>query len=423
MAVPRDKTQSVPECDADVVSLFTGAGGLDAGLERAGWSTAIATDLDRDSVATLKETQQRRLAVRGRDDERHLAGTRIFEADAHDLTASDLRPDGADSSWRPSLLAGGPPCQPWSSAGHQRGLKDPRGQLLPEMMRLVGELRPRFVLFENVRGLLTALGPTGRPGEVLESIQADLANMGYASRIATLNAANYGAAQRRVRLLLLATAEYNLPEFPFPTHGKVATGGLKPWVTLGEMLAALPAPEPGDVVRPSGVRAEALNALSPGKGLRTGGQVEANRPGGHWGYRQDCFLADPELPSRTIRSASTPDWIREADGRLRRLTWHECAALQGFPSDWGFVGGISSRFRQIGNAVQVDLAQVVGERLIESLRRGPAATPPITPTWAPELVKRTRYTAMEHRVNGKYRVRVRATSHGETGQLQLPDLP
>ncbi|WP_165865805.1 DNA cytosine methyltransferase [Vallicoccus soli] len=407
--------------EAQLVSLFSGAGGLDVGLERAGWSTTVATDVDADCVRTLCAAQRAALPVRGRTSHRHLQGARLLLQDVRTLSAADLRPERARADWRPDLLAGGPPCQPWSSAGHQRGLEDPRGQLLAHMLRLVGELRPRFVLFENVRGLVTALGPTGRPGEVLESIQADLAALGYASRVATLNAADYGAAQRRVRLLLLASAEYELPEFPAPTHARLPSGpqGLpfgpevKPWVTLGETLDALPAPEEAEVVRPAGPRAAALEALEPGQGLRTGGRVEANRPGGHWGYRQDSFLADPSLPSRTIRAASTPDWVRESDGRLRRLTVRECAVLQGFPADWPLQGGAASRFRQVGNAVQVDVAQALGEVLLQSLRRGPAAVPPVSPPWPAQLLRRTRYTAMEHRVNGAHRVRVRAA--GQAG--------
>ena len=86
----------------------------------------------------------------------------------------------------------------WSSAGLQKGLGDPRGQLIAHYLRLIGELQPRFVIFENVRGLLTARGATGTPGEVLRSIQDDLYELGYSSRVATLNAADYGAAQRRV---------------------------------------------------------------------------------------------------------------------------------------------------------------------------------------------------------------------------------
>lgn len=394
----------------DVVSLFSGAGGLDAGLEQAGWSTAAATDIDADAVRTLTATQTRGVEINGRGGRTYLEDTHILQADVRDITAADLRPQGEPASWRPTLLTGGPPCQPWSSAGHQRGLKDPRGQLFPEMLRLIDALRPRFVLFENVRGLLTALGPSGQSGEIVRSIQRDFEELGYASRISTLNAADFGAAQRRVRLILIATAEYELPDFPVPTHAKTPVPGLKPWVSLGEALAVQPPPDPRDIVRPTASRAKELEQLRPGTGIRTGGRVEANRPGGHWGYRQDCFVADPALPSRTIRAAATPDWIRGHDNQLRRLTWRECAILQGFPASWDFVGSRPSCFRQIGNAVQVDLARALGETLLAALQRGPASSPPVTPPWPSTLVRRTRYTAMEHRVNGKHRVRVHARS-------------
>lgn len=339
-----------------------------------------------------------------------MADTMLVEADIKELSAADLTPVGKPADWRPDLLVGGPPCQPWSSAGHQKGLSDPRGQLIADYLRLIGEFQPRFVLFENVRGLVTAVGEHGRPGEVLESIRSDLAELGYASRFATMNAADYGAAQRRVRLILIATREHALPELPAPTHHKDGAHGLKPWVTLGETLDRLPAPDPADVVLPSGIRADELRALTPGKGIRTGGKVMTNRPGGQWGYRQDSFLADLSLPSRTIRAAATPDWVRLPGAPdLRRLTWRECAALQGFPDDWQFAGTIASRFRQIGNAVQVDMAESVGRVLRDSLLAGLPDTPPVSADWPTELVKRVRYTTMEHRVNGHLRSRVRAT--------------
>lgn len=394
----------------EVVSLFSGAGGLDIGLERAGWKIVTATDFDGDCMETLRRSKAARIPVLGRR-ARHMTRTRLVESDVTTLSALSLKPRGADANWRPDLLVGGPPCQPWSSAGHQKGLEDPRGQMIAHMLRLVGELQPRFVLFENVRGLVTALGPNGKPGEVLKSIQDDLGDMGYASQIATLNAADYGAAQRRVRLLLMATKEYRLPEFPGPTHDRHGNLGRKPWVTLGETLEALPAPDPEDVVRPSGIRAAELRELAPGTGLKTGGRVMNNRPSGHWGYRQDSFRADLNLPSRTIRAASTPDWIRlPGDDDLRRLTWRECAALQGFPESWQFSGTNASRFKLIGNAVQVDIAQAVGEALLDALHQGPAEEAPTTPPWPQELVKRVKYTASEHRVNGELRRRVRAGS-------------
>ncbi|GAA4110730.1 DNA cytosine methyltransferase [Nocardioides fonticola] len=392
----------------EVVSLFSGAGGLDVGLEQAGWTVVTATDHDKYAMDTLRQSKDAAIAIRGQAGV-HMSETMLVEADVKELSAADLTPGGKPADWRPDLLVGGPPCQPWSSAGHQKGLSDPRGQLIADYLRLIGEFQPRFVLFENVRGLVTAVGEHGWHGEVLESIRSDLADLGYASRFATLNAADYGAAQRRVRLILIATRDHTLPELPAPTHHKDGAEGLKPWVTLGETLDRLPKPDPADVVRPSGTRADELRALTPGKGLRTGGKVMANRPSGQWGYRQDSFLADPSLPSRTIRAASTPDWLRlPGEPDLRRLTWRECAALQGFPDDWQFAGTNASRFRQIGNAVQVDMAEAVGRVLLDSLLSGLPDVPPVSAEWPAELVKRVRYTSMEHRVNGHLRSRVRA---------------
>lgn len=391
------------------ISLFAGAGGLDVGLERAGWQIVTATDIDPACMATLAASKTARIPILGRLGETHLAETRLVTADVTELTAADLRPEGAAKRWRPDLVAGGPPCQPWSSAGHQRGLDDPRGGLIAEMVRLVRELQPRYVLLENVRGLVTAVGPQGHPGEVLRGIQADLESVGYASKIATLNAADYGAAQRRVRLVLVASRDHRLPDWPSPTHtGKHALRNeLKPWVSLQSLLDGLPKPSDEEIVRPSGPRAAELEQLLPGTGIRTGGKVESNRPSGHWGYRQDSFLADLSLPSRTIRAAGTPDWIRDEEGRLRRLTWRECAALQGFPNEWAFQGTVAARFRQIGNAVQADMATTVGEAVAVQLLRGRTSRRPTSPPWSDELLRRIRYTTAEHRVNGHHRVRIK----------------
>lgn len=391
-----------------VVSLFSGAGGLDIGLERAGWHVVTATDFASHAMETLRASQAAKIQIEDQD-MAHLEGTKLIEANVLDLTAADLRPDGARKNWSPDLLVGGPPCQPWSSAGLQRGLADPRGQLIAHFLRMIGELKPKFVIFENVRGLVTARGEHGVPGEVLLSIQRDLEDLGYASRISTLNAADYGAAQRRVRLLLIATAKHSLPDFPQPTHSREPGTNLLPWRSLADLLRELPAPSPDDIVRPKGLRADALRALMPGTGLRTQGKVMANRPSGQWGYRQDAFVADLSLPSRTIRAAGTPDWVRLPDDvDLRRLTWRECAALQGFPAEWQFKGTASQRFQQIGNAVQTDVAKAVGLAVKASLNRGAAATSPASPPWPDELTRRVHYTKAEERVNGHLRVRTRA---------------
>jgi DNA (cytosine-5)-methyltransferase 1 len=396
-----------------VVSLFAGAGGTDVGLERAGWRTAIATDIDATCMATLQAAKQAAIPVVGQEGATYLEKADLKLADARDISANDLKPIGTPQEWRPDLLAGGPPCQPWSSAGLQKGLQDERGQLIDHFIRLAAELNPRFVLFENVRGLVTAIGRTGKPGEVLEEIKRSFEDIGYATIFATLNAADYGAAQRRVRLYMIATRDHRLPYFPEPTHGRTEELDLfslrKSWVDLGSFIEDLPAPDRTDIVRPSQSRESELSTLRLGTGLRTAGRTENNRPGGHWGYRQDSFVADLSLPSRTIRAATTPDWIRLPDGTHRRLTWRECAALQGFPHDWPFEGPVTSKFRQIGNAVQADMAEVLGRSLMASLSEGQLGQRPSSSNLPEEFGRRIRYTTAEHRTNGAHRVRVRAS--------------
>ncbi|MDR6171157.1 DNA cytosine methyltransferase [Curtobacterium sp. SORGH_AS_0776] len=388
-----------------VISLFSGAGGLDIGLEQAGWNISAATDFAPHAMETLRRSQDAAIPIAGRRST-YMSKTNLIEADVVDLSAADLRPHRAKPDWRPDLVVGGPPCQPWSSAGLQRGLDDPRGQLIAHYLRLIEELQPKFVIFENVRGLLTARGATHTPGEVLRSIQDDLWGIGYASKVTTLNAADFGAAQRRVRVILVATSDHTLPSFPTPTNDRFGRDGLPFWRSLGEALQELPVPDETDVVRPTGSRAGALRALQPGTGIKTAGKVMANRPSGHWGYRQDAFLADLSLPSRTIRAAGTPDWVRLAnDTDLRRLTWRECAALQGFPTDWRFAGTRSQRFQQIGNAVQVNMAKAVGREVLQALRLGEAPQRPVSEDWSPTLLERVRYTIAEHHTNGHLRAR------------------
>lgn len=406
MTFPTPATPKPQRTRPRAIDLFAGAGGLSISLEQAGFDTVAVLDNHPDAVATLRASQGVRIPIPDGGGRVFLDGARVIDADIATLTAADLRPAGAARNWRPDLLAGGPPCQPFSSAGRQRGVADPRGKLFLEFVRVAAELRPRYVLFENVRGLLTQKGPDGRPGGVLEMVQESFEEFGYAVRFATLNAADFGAAQRRVRLYMIGTADHHLPAFPSPTHARNALGGellCKPWVTLGEFLAGEPPADPAEVVLPSGPRASDLMALSPGTGIRTGGVVEYQRPSGHWGYKQDCFLADPGLPSRTIRAAATPDWIRLSDGSLRRLTWRECAGLQGFPREWPFVGSTTSKFRQIGNAVCTPIGTALASTIAASLALGRSRKAPSSPPWPPEFRRRIDYTAMEERVNGPSR--------------------
>ena len=401
-----------------LVSLFTGAGGLDIGLEQAGFQTLAASDFDADCVETLRFNQTRHLPV-GRSSHRvHLEGTRIIRADVAKLRAADFCiPEGQELD----LVSGGPPCQPFSSAGAQRGFEDPRGTLFQHFARLVCELQPRMFVFENVRGLVTARGPSGKPGEALELVRTAFHDAGYATRCALLNSADFGVAQRRVRLFIIGSRASVLPEFPDPTHAEDGQGRLfgelRPWTTLGEFLSNFQAPEESAVSRPSEELARQLRDIPAGSGLKSPGVKETTRPGGHWGYKQGTFIADPDRPSRTVTAATTQDWIRLRDGSLRRLTLAECAGLQGFPREWQFAGTRASQFRQVGNAVPVALGLAVGRTLAVVARRcrqrGCADERPEPAALPRSFAHYVAYTMRDEERNGPERPRSRRRVQGQ----------
>ena len=401
-----------------LISLFTGAGGLDIGLERAGFRTVAAVDSDPDSVATLCANQRAGIDAGG--GHRYLRGASVLLSGIEDLQPDQLRPAGAGASWVPDLMAGGPPCQPFSSSGKMLSVEDPRGRLFQHFVRLAAALRPKTILFENVRGLVTARGPSGEPGEALRLVKDAFEAIGYATTFALLNAADFGCPQRRVRCFMMATRCTALPVFPEPTHaeqpGADLFGTPTPWITLGAFLATLPPPEPEEIVRPSRQLAALLKDVPEGSGLKSAGAREATRPGGHWGYRQGTFVADLKQPARTITASASQDWLRLPDGSLRRLTLRECAALQGFPPEWHFAGPVASRFRQVGNAVPSVLGRVLGAVLIDALRGGSRPRPESAPLPA-EILAAAAYTKREHSRNGASRLAARLRLR--TGEADL----
>jgi DNA (cytosine-5)-methyltransferase 1 len=395
------------ELSRTVVSLFAGAGGLDVGLEQAGFTTCLAIDTDPDAIATLQATQAARVPVG--DGRHYLAEAKIVHADLRKLTKAQLV-ELWGREGRPAVLAGGPPCQSFSSSGKMRGLNDDRGRLFRDFVRTARALRPHFIIFENVQGLVTARDRDGRIGGVLSLVQQEFESAGYACSWALVNAADYGAAQRRVRLVMIGTSRHELPTMPpaalFTRDGGDATLA-QSWKTIREALKDIPEPPEAEIVRPRPGLAAQLALLRPGSGIRVGGVVENNRPGGHWGYRQDGFVADWDQPSRTIRAASTPDWLRLPDDSHRRLTWRECARLQDFPDGWKFCGSATSRFRQIGNAVPASLGRVLGEAVSTAMSAGlmKRGRKPRSAPWPASFGKRIRYTTSEDRVNGSTRRR------------------
>lgn len=347
------------------ISLFSGAGGLDIGLERAGLNAVSLCEIENVFCATLKTNQGNIHS----DGQIYFKGAKVYDADIQSLTGSDLsRGQTID------LVVGGPPCQSFSSSGKQLSTLDPRGSLINEFLRILNEVQPKMFLFENVRGLVTARDLMGEPGGVIRELLKNFWEAGYSCRATLLNSADYGSFQRRVRCFILGTSNGVAPLFPDPSHQKQANLFCQPWRNLEEFLVQHADKNKKAYTFPTEALAPQLKELPNGAGLKSKGRTEKTRPGGHWGYRQGTFIADLSLPARTVTGSSSQDWVRW-DGLLRRLTLQEIKLLQGFPRDWEICGTKTQKFKQIGNAVPTIFGKLLGEVILSFLKEFPDSPP------------------------------------------------
>ena len=383
------------------VSLFSGAGGLDLGLELVGWDCLLATDNEPSAVDTLHANRGHALG-QGRT---FLGHAEIKLADICKFSGSEMLALIGRRKGEVPLLAGGPPCQSWSSGGLQRGFDDPRGRLVDQYLRIASAIEPRWLVFENVRGMLTARGRDGVPGSALAAIRNALLSRGWQTKVSLLNAADFGIAQRRVRLILLGYRGGDEPDFPAHSHQEQAGEGLSEWVSLRHRLKSIDRASGAEIIGPSGKMALDLRGIRPGSGVKSPGKAEATRPGGHWGYKQGAFVADLDRPARTVTASSQQDWIIDPIHGLRRLCPRECAAIQSFPPDWRFAGNLAAQYRLIGNAVPPILAQVIGEALVGNIqsKTDTSSQPLILNPLPPALQSAIAYTMREERRNGPSR--------------------
>ena len=374
------------------ISLFSGAGGLDIGFERTGFETVSLCELEPQFALTLRQNQ----GWRHSDGRTYFPSATILQADIRNTTAQQLT-----QGEQIDCVLGGPPCQAFSSSGKQKSVLDPRGTLVSQFVRLVGEIRPRAFLFENVRGIVTARDVTGQPGGVIRKMLNDFESLGYSCRAGLLNAADYGAFQRRVRCFVIGVQNGVAPHFPAETHvaQTPSARGLfdTPWRTLREFLNEYSDTDESNFVFPTPALASQLADLPDGTGLKSRGVAEPTRPGGHWGYRQGTFIADLNLPARTVTGSASQDWVRW-DGVLRRLTLVEVKRLQGFPDDWSFAGTKAEIFKQVGNAVPTIFGELLANT-IQSYLREDTHSPPVRIGFPSEFEKYINYTISDHRRN------------------------
>ena len=376
------------------ISLFSGACGLDVGVERSGLVDIVAcVEISPIFCDTIRANQ-----------DRGLLGSRaltVLQADLADLTGSKLLEMAAVQAQEIDLVIGGPPCQSFSTAGRRRTVLDPRGELLWDFLRFIVEIRPRFFIMENVRGLLSAAlrhrpiaerpengGPPLEadevPGSVMSLWAEDIrAATGDEYRIDCfeVNSVNYGAPQTRERAIFIGNREGLKLDFPQPTHGPVQGSQLPlsedvvlhPWATLRDAIEGLTEDEP-ELLDFSPRKKRYLSLVPPGGNWRTlpesvqresmGRAWHAKGGRSGWWRRLSWDLPSPTvvtMPNHAGTSMCHPDEIRV-------LSLAECAAIQEFPEGWVFCGTTAQKYEQVGNAVPPRLGQIAARVVGDAVR-------------------------------------------------------
>lgn len=310
-----------------VLSLFTGGGGLDIGLEMAGLETIACVDNDPESCKTLRFNRPK---------------WNVFEGDIREYA-----PKGSFD-----LVVGGPPCQGFSTAG-KGNPDDPRNFLWREYFRIVENVRPLALLLENVAGMANK-----KNAHHLNEFIEHLKTLGYKVAYGIVDAADFGVPQHRKRLIVLAGLGWQ-PQLPQPKSNTKK-------ITTKQAIRDL-------VKNPKGICNHDPNDHAPHVVERwmnlEEGEVDPN-------YRRARLYSD--RPSSTIRAGGGHGPRGDHLGGFhppihyqlpRQLTVREAARIQSFPDSWVFQGSKTAQGRQVGNAVPPLLAQAIGESLIEGLKR------------------------------------------------------
>lgn len=343
-----------------VISLFSGAGGLDLGLEAAGFGTAVAVELDDDAVRTLQANRD----------------WLVEDRDIHEIPSKVLLEKAEAAVGDVDLLAGGPPCQPFSKSGYwARGdaarLDDPRASTLEAYLRVLRDTQPKAFLLENVAGLAYRNKSEGLEllSRTIDQINAAVGTS-YSFKGKLLNAADYGVPQFRERFFVVGLRDGTEFKFPDPTHGSSKQRAsqaelfeeappLVPHRTAWDAIGDLD--EEGSDLQVTGKWAKLLPSIPEGENYLW----HTNRGGGlplfGWRRRYWSFLLklSKRLPSWTI-TAQPGSAIGPFHWKSRRLSMRELSRIQTFPDSYEVTGGRTAYQRQLGNAVPSALAEVLG---------------------------------------------------------------
>lgn len=366
------------------VSLFSGAFGLDLGFMGAGFEPLIALDVLDSSEETLKS---------------NLPGLPFIKEDIVNVSTSRILDEIGLEVGELDVVTGGPPCQPFSTAGKRKGLLDPRASPLREFIRFVKEARPKAFVMEEVTGLLSArlkhvpiserngkdLSPEERTGSAFAQVVEMLRSTGYNLTLSrdpsrysasVLNAADFGAPQIRNRLIIIGCRD-SKPELPTPTHSSFPGFSqneclMRPWSTFWDATCDLQGKKM-ESTRLSGKVATYLEMVPPGgywKDLpeecveeAMGGAYRSG--GGKMGYyrRLSWDYPSPTVVTSPMQKGSMLCHPEE----LRPISVEEYKRVQGFPDDWALPGKTGTKYLLIGNAVPVYLSNAIAHKVEEFL--------------------------------------------------------
>ena len=329
------------------IELFAGAGGLALGLEQAGFNHIGLVEFDVPATATLKANRP---------------NWKVLCEDVEEVAKRDLEKEFGIAKYELDLLSGGAPCQSFSYAGKRLGLQDVRGTMFYHYATFLHKLQPKMFLFENVRGLLTH-----DSGKTYRTILDIFADEGYTTYYQVLNAWDYGVPQKRERLITIGIRNDLAQKitFAYPQKHKY-----KPSIK-DIKLDINPSAE--DCARYSDYKTKIFALVPPGGYWRDIDPSIAKQymktcwemGGGRTGILRRIGLNEPSLTVLTNPGMKQTDRCHPTE--VRPFSYRENARIQTFPDDWVFCGKLSEKYKQVGNAVPVNLAREIGIQLIKVL--------------------------------------------------------
>lgn len=365
----RVSTKTPIQDQLTTLSFFSGAMGLDLGLEKEGFNILLACEYDKASRNTIVLND-------------HEVG---LIKDIRDYTTEDILTfANIEDANLVDVIVGGPPCQAFSTAGKRRGFSDERGNVFLKFLEVIEEIRPTYFVIENVRGLMSSIFQLDEHDDISDKIPEELLKKkgsslyytvkrmeraGYKLNFDLYNAANFGTPQSRERIVIIGTLLPNRVKRLTPTHSDNPDFGLPAWRTLKEAFQELPKKIKHEHFTYTDSRKKYYKHLSAGQNWRNLPEnLQKEGLGGayHLGGGKTGFFRrlDWDKPSPTlVTSPSMPATDLCHPTEIRPLSVEEYKVIQQFPLDWNFGGTLNDKYRQIGNAVPVGLGRAIGREI------------------------------------------------------------